>query len=89
MFSSAQRGRQSAKQATEKIGGKGSVALLKNSRQFGCVLQDVGPPKSNSISRKGTKFLGPQRSVQLSRGASRRMKTRERKGPYAGLKKRL
>ena len=39
----------------KKNGGKGSVALLKNSRHFGCVFQDVGPPKL----RKGTKFWGP------------------------------
>ena len=40
----------------KKTVGKGSVAVLKNSRQLGCVFQDVEPPKSNSILRKETQF---------------------------------
>ena len=30
----------------KKRGGKGSVALLKKSKQLACVFQDVEPPKS-------------------------------------------
>ena len=46
-----------------------------------CVFQDVQPPKSNSILRKATQFLGPKRSVHFSKGTSRHMTIRERKGP--------
>ena len=46
----------------KKTGGKSSVA-----EQLGCVLQDVEPPKSDSILRRGTNFLGPKRSVQFSK----------------------
>ena len=34
-----------------KSGGKGSVALLKNSKQLGCALQDFELPKSRLILR--------------------------------------
>ena len=37
---------------TKVTGGKGFVAILKNSKQLGCVFQDLEPPKSNSILRK-------------------------------------
>ena len=37
----------------KNTGCKGSVALLKNSKQLGCVFQDFKPPKSKSILRKG------------------------------------
>ena len=50
----------------------GNVALLKISKQLGCGFQDLEPPKSKSISRKSTRFLGPKRSV-------------ERKGPSQGV----
>ena len=63
----------------KKKDGKGSVALLKNSRQLSCVLQDSEPPKSKSILRKSTKSLGPKRSVHFSRGTLRHSKIRERK----------
>ena len=66
----------------KKTGGKGSVALLKNSKQFGCVFQDIGPPKSKSILRKGTKSLGLKRSVHFSKGALRHVKNSDR-SPYA------
>ena len=33
----------------KKNGGNGFVALLKNSRQLGCVSKDIEQPKSNSI----------------------------------------
>ena len=53
----------------KKNSGKGSVALLRNSRELSCVCQDIEPPKSKSISRNGTKFLGPKRSVEFLKGA--------------------
>ena len=63
----------------KKSGGKGSVALLKNSRQSGCVFQDSEPPKSKSILRKSTKSLGSKRSVHFSKGTLRHSKFWERK----------
>ena len=48
-------------------GGKGSVPLLKNSKQLGCVFQEKEPPKSKSISRRSTESLGPKRSVHVSK----------------------
>ena len=53
-----------------KNGGKGSVVLLKNSKQLGCVFQDIEPPKSKSILRKGTTFLGPKCSGKFSKWGS-------------------
>ena len=68
----------------QKNGGKGSVAILKNSTEC-CVFQDAEPPKSNSILRKDTKSLGPKHSVQCSKGTSRPVKIRERKNPSQGV----
>ena len=61
-----------------QIGGEGSVAMLKKSKQLGCIFQDVEPPEFNSISRKGPKSLGPKRSVQFSKKKKKRpVKIRE------------
>ena len=43
---------------------KGSVGLSKNAKLLNCVFHEIGPPKFNSILRKGTKPLGPERCVQ-------------------------
>ena len=49
-YSGTKRGRQSAQQRDRKNnGGNGFVALLKNSRQLGCVSKDIEQPKSKSI----------------------------------------
>ena len=37
---------------SKKNGDKSAVAVLKNTRQLGCVFQDMEPPKSSSILRK-------------------------------------
>ena len=37
---------------SEKNGDKSAVALLKITRQLGCVCQDMEPPKLSSILRK-------------------------------------
>ena len=47
----------------KKSGGKGSVASLKNSKQFGWVFKGMEPPKSKSILRKGTKFIRQKRAI--------------------------
>ena len=77
--------READSQPQEKNGGKGSVALSKNSKQSCCVFQDIEPRKSHSILRKGTIFLGPQHSLQFSKGTLRHMKIRERKFPSQGV----
>ena len=65
---------------------EGAVAMLKNSRQLGCVIQDVEPPKFSSILRKGTTVLRPARAVQFSMNTLRHInKTREGKGPSLGV----
>ena len=77
--------READSQPKKKNGGKGSVALSKNSKQSGCVFQDIEPRKSNSILRKGTIFLGPKHNLQFSQGTLRHMQIRERKGPSQGV----
>ena len=54
-------------QPQKKNGGKGSVALWKNSKQSDYVFQDIEPRKSNSILRKSTTFLGSRTRVQFSK----------------------
>ena len=45
----------------KKDGDKSAVAILKDVRQLGCVLQDTELAKSLSILRKSSKVLGPRR----------------------------
>ena len=68
-----------------KSGDNSAAAILKNSRQLGCVYQDTEPPKTSSILRKGTKVLGPTRSVQFSKNTARHMKVRASRGPPLGV----
>ena len=51
-----------------KNGDKSAVAMLKITRQLGCVYQDMEPPKSSSILRKSS---NPMCSSQQSRVTSR------------------
>ena len=44
---------------SKKNGDKSAVAMLKNTRQLGCVLQEMEPPKSSSILRKSSNILKP------------------------------
>ena len=44
-----------------KKGDKSAVAFVKSVRQLSCVSQDTEPPNSETISRKGTKLLGPSK----------------------------
>ena len=65
----------------KKGGDKSAAAIAKDVRQLCCVLQDVEPPESSAISRKGTKVLWPGRRVRLTRAALRQASIRESKGP--------
>ena len=69
----------------KKSGGLGSVALSKNSKQVGCVFQDIDRSKYKSILRKSTQFWGPKRSLQFSKGTLHPVKIWERKGPSQGV----
>ena len=65
----------------KKGGDKSAVAIAKSVRQLGCGSQDVEPPETVSISRKGPKVLGPVRRVRFTRAALRQANIRESKGP--------
>ena len=67
---------------SKKGGAKGSVALVKESTQLGCVSQDSHPRKS--ILREQGK-LGSKHTVKFSKGTWHQIKIRERKGPSRGL----
>ena len=67
---------------SKKGGTKGSVALLKESTQVGCVSQDSHP--RNSVLREKGK-LGSKHAVNFSKGTWHQIKIRERKGPSRGI----
>ena len=54
-------------QRPKKGGDKSAVAIVKDVRPLGCVSQDTEPPDSATISREGTKILGPIRRVRFTR----------------------
>ena len=60
---------------------KRAVALVKDVRQLGFVLQDTEPPESSSSLRKSTKVLGPIRRVRFTRTVLRQANIRENNGP--------
>ena len=66
---------------SEKSGFKGSVALLMETVQLGCVSHDSSPRKS--ILRKEGQ-LGSKHAVKFSRGTWHHKTNRERKGPSRG-----
>ena len=68
----------------KKNGDKSAVAILKETRQLGCVFQDIEPPKSSSILRS-TKVLRPTRRVEFSNATLRHANIRKRKGPSLGI----
>ena len=76
------RQKESPTRSRRKVVQKGSVALLKESIQLGCVSQDSYPRKS--IPREpGT--LGSKHAVKFSKGTWHQIKIRERKGPSRGI----
>ena len=56
---------------SKKNGDKRAVALLKITRQLGCVFQDMEPPKSSSILRKSSNILKPFRCVRFTEAVLR------------------
>ena len=63
---------------------KSKVAIAKSVRQLSCASQDTEPPESSTISRKGTKVLGPIRRLRFTRAAVRQSNIRQNKGPSLG-----
>ena len=47
-------------------GDKSAVAMLKITRQLGCVFQDMEPPNSTTILRKSSNILKPIRCVRFT-----------------------
>ena len=69
---------------SKKKGDKSAVAILKNTRQVGCVFQDTEPPKSSSILRKSSNILKPIRSVQFTKAVLRQANSRDQ-NPSLGV----
>ena len=65
---------------SKKRGAKGSVPLLKESTQLGCVSQDSFPRKSFLREK-----LGPKHTVKFSKGTWHQIKSRRMKGPSRGI----
>ena len=79
--------RQVDEQPSKKSKMKGdriAVAFLKNTRQLGCVFQDMEPPKSSSILRKSSSILKPIRGVQFTKAVLRHAYIRD-KNPSLGM----
>ena len=56
---------------SKKNGDKSAVAMLKITRQLGCVFQDMEPPRSSSIFRKSSNILKPIRCVRCTKAMLR------------------
>ena len=62
---------------SKKNGDESAVAILKNTRQLGCVVQDMEPPKSSSILRKSSNILKPIRCVRFTEAVVRHANIRD------------
>ena len=67
-----------------KNGDKSATAMLKISRQLGCVFQDMEPPKSSSILRKSSDIRKPIRCVQFTKAVVRLADIRDQ-NPSLGM----
>ena len=65
-------------------GDKSAVAMLKITRQLGCVFQDMEPPKSASILRKSSNILKPIRCVRFIEAVVRHANIRDQ-NPSLGM----
>ena len=62
---------------SKKNDDKSAVAVLKSTRQLGCVFQDMEPPKSSSILRKSSKIRKLIRCVKFTKAIARHTKIRD------------
>ena len=69
---------------SQKNGDKSAVAMLKTSRQLGCVFQDMEPPKSTTILRKSSNILKPIRCVRFTKAVLRHANIRDQ-NPSLGM----
>ena len=69
---------------SKKNGDKSAVAMLKSTRQLGCVFQDMEPPTSSSILRKSSNRLKPIRCVRFTKVVARHAKIRDQ-NPSLGM----
>ena len=69
-----------AKQKANKEWWQRFCCLIEEFKAVALCSQDVQPPKSKSILRKGTTFLEPKRSVQFSTGTGHTVKNSGKKG---------
>ena len=67
-----------------KNGEKSAVAMLKITRQLGCVFQDMEPPKSSSILRKSSDIQKPIRCVRFTEAVVRHADIRDQ-NPSLGM----
>ena len=58
---------------------KTNGAVMKNTRQLGCVFQDMEPPKSSSILRKSSDMRKPIRCVRFAKAVVRHANIRDQK----------
>ena len=69
---------------SKKNGDKSAVAMLKITRQLGCVFQDMEPPKSSSILRKSSNILKTIRCVRFTKAVVRHADIRDQ-NPSLGM----
>ena len=69
---------------SKKNGDKSAVAMLKSTRQLGCVFQDMEPPKLSSILRKSTNMQRPIRCVKFTKAIARHADIRDQ-NPSLGM----
>ena len=67
-----------------KNGDKSAVAMLKSTRQLGCVFQDMELPKSSSILRKSSDRQKPIRCVKFTKAVLRHANIRDQ-NPLLGM----
>ena len=69
---------------SKKNGDRSAVAILKITRQVGCVLQDMEPSKSSSILRKSSNIRKQIRCVKFTKAVLRHVNIRDR-NPSLGM----
>ena len=69
---------------SKKNGDKSAVAMLKITRQLGCVFQDMEPPKSSSIFRKSSNTRKPIWCVNFTKAVVRHADIRDQ-NPSLGM----
>ena len=72
-------------QRSQKNGDKSAVAVLKVTRQLGCVCQDMEPPKSTTILRKSSNILKPIRCVRFTKAVLRHANIRDQNHSFAKI----